>query len=1058
MKNKMQNGINRREFLKYSAFLGSSFLFLNSSLLSLIKAEQTKILYNLSKPENIIYSVCLQCNTGCGIKVKNLNGIVLKIDGNPYSPWTLFPHINYETSQEEVAKLDGAICPKGQSGFQTLYDPYRIVKVLKRAGKRGENKWKTIPFEQAIDEIVQGGYLFKEVQGEETRYVEGLKDIYALRNPDVAKEMATDISKIWKKKMTVDEFKKKHKDYLNTLIDPNHPDLGPKNNQFVYMWGRKKGGRSDFAKRFFSTFGSINTHGHTTVCQGSLYFTSKAMSEQFIDNHFTGGEKFYWQADTENSKFILFIGANLFEANYGPSNRSVRLMENIVSGKTKIAVIDPRFSKLASKAYKWIPIEPGKDAPFGLGMIRWIIENERYDKKYLENSNKAASKIDKEPTFCNATWLVKIENGEPKAFLRASEIGLIEKEIRKNSDGKEYEHDLLIVSKNGKFYAFDPNDENNPQEGDLFVSTRIKNIEVKSALQILKEEAFKRTINEYAKEAGVSSDDIVEMAKEFTNYGKSAAIDIHRGVSQHTNGFYNVFTFYALNLLIGNYDWKGGMIKLSAYDAIGKKANKPYNLSKMLKEKIEPFGISIIRHNSKYEETTLFEGYPAKRNWYPMASDIYQEIIPSIGDAYPYPIKALFLYMGSPTYSLPRGDKCAQILSDTNKVPLFFTSDIIIGTTSIFADYIFPDLSYLERWEFHGSHPNISSKSQPIRQPAVAPLTETVQVFQEEIPLSFEAVLLKIAEKLNMPNFGKNALGEGFDLIKPEDFYLRMVANVAYGEKEDGSESVPDASPAEIEIFKKARRHLPKTVYDEERWRKIVGNDLWKKVIFVLNRGGRFQDYEKSYDGDYVANKYGKLINMYQEKTQSFKNAITGKNLKGYPTYYPIQTLKGENINNDGYPFKLITNRTILMTKSRTITNYYLLQILQENFILINPEDAKKINLKDGDKVKVVSSDNSNGLLHLPNLFTKSIIGKVKLSETIKPGVITFYLGYGHWATGAEDATVDGKTIKGDKRRATGIHCNSVFKLEPYLKNTALLDPVGASVSFYDSYVNLVKI
>ena len=73
--------------------------------------------------------------------------------------------------------MDGSLCPKGQAGIQALYDPYRLVKVLKRAGKRGENKWKTIPFDEALKEIVEGGDLFGEGR------VDGLKDICALRDP-----------------------------------------------------------------------------------------------------------------------------------------------------------------------------------------------------------------------------------------------------------------------------------------------------------------------------------------------------------------------------------------------------------------------------------------------------------------------------------------------------------------------------------------------------------------------------------------------------------------------------------------------------------------------------------------------------------------------------------------------------------------------------------------------------------------------------------------------------------------------------------------------------------
>jgi tetrathionate reductase subunit A len=44
---------------------------------------------------------------------------------------------------------------------------------------------------------------------------------------------------------------------------------------------------------------------------------------------------------------------------------------------------------------------------------------------------------------------------------------------------------------------------------------------------------------------------------------------MHRGVSQHTNGFYNVMAWYVLNCLIGNVDHAGGMIRGGTYDRMG---------------------------------------------------------------------------------------------------------------------------------------------------------------------------------------------------------------------------------------------------------------------------------------------------------------------------------------------------------------------------------------------------------------------------------------------------------------------------------------------------------
>ena len=101
--------------------------------------------------------------------------------------------------------------------------------------------------------------------------------------------------------------------------------------------------------------------------------------------------------------------------------------------------------------------------------------------------------------------------------------------------------------------------------------------------------------------------------------------------------------------------------------------------------------------------------------WWPLSSDIYEETLPSIGDRYPYPVKALFSCMAAPTYALPAGQTNIAVLADLDALPLYFASDILVGPTSAYADYVFPDLSYLERWEMLGSHPNMVARVQPIR-------------------------------------------------------------------------------------------------------------------------------------------------------------------------------------------------------------------------------------------------------------------------------------------------------------------------------------------------------
>ena len=158
-------GLSRRDFVKFStiaggttaAFLGGLPGFSQLVKLRAQSNEGSNFDYTLLDPTNQLYSVCLQCNTGCGIKVKLLDGVAAKIEGNPFHPMTMYPHIPYETPVSELGTVEGAICPKGQAGIQSVYDPYRLASVLKRkpGTRRGANEWETISFEQAIEEVVE---------------------------------------------------------------------------------------------------------------------------------------------------------------------------------------------------------------------------------------------------------------------------------------------------------------------------------------------------------------------------------------------------------------------------------------------------------------------------------------------------------------------------------------------------------------------------------------------------------------------------------------------------------------------------------------------------------------------------------------------------------------------------------------------------------------------------------------------------------------------------------------------------------------------------------------
>ena len=129
-----------------------------------------------------------------------------------------------------------------------------------------------------------------------------------------------------------------------------------------------------------------------------------------------------------------------------------------------------------------------------------------------------------------------------------------------------------------------------------------------------------------------------------------------------------------------------------------------------------------------------------------------------------------------------------------------------------------------------------------------------------------------------------------------------------------------------------------------------------------------------------------------------------------------------------GFDFTLITYKTISQTKSRTIGNYWLDALMPENFIEMAAADALRLKLMAGDKVKVVSASNEEGMWDLGAGQKRPMIGKVRVIEGLRPGVVAFSLGHGHWANGAGAMVIDGVALPGDARRATGIHANAAMR------------------------------
>lgn len=1040
--------ISRRNLLKSGVMAGAGALLGSEGTRLLAAIQQASpdggASYDLAQPENILYSQCLQCNTQCTVKAKIQDGLLVKIDGNPYSPMNLQPHLSYDLAPGSAARVDGHVCPKGQSGVQSIYDPYRIRMVLKRNGPRGSRRWKAIPFNQAIREITEGGQLFADI-GENT-HVPGFKEVFALKDAGLAKAMAKDVADLRGGKMTLEDFKAKHRDNLDVLIDPDHPDLGPKNNQFVFQGGRIGPDREMFAKRFtFGGIGSVNWYAHTTICEQAhhvAFLWSTAQWDQ-LDGSWNKGTN-HMKPDYTKAEFVIFWGTGYTEANFGPTPMGPQVSQAIVDGKLKIAVVDPRLSKTAAKGW-WIPVAPGGDLALALGMLRSIIERRRYDEPFLRNANKAAAKDSGEKSWSNAAWLVNAETGK---LVRAKDAGV----------GGENQFVVLV---GGRPVAVSPGDDKTSVVGDLDVDTSLGEIKVKSGFRALKDSVFAHDLAYYAEKCGVDQATIEELAREFTAHGKKAAIDFYRGPIKVTYGYYAAQAIIALNLLIGNIDHAGGFASGGgAWDAMGGKPGKPFDIAAMHPGALKPFGVKLTRESSgSYESSTLFkrDGYPAKRPWFPFTDDVYQEIIPAAHAGYPYPIKILWLHYGTPALSCPAGHLQIKMLQDTARIPLFISTDIVLGETSMFADYVFPDIAYLERWgNPMGTSPVTLSKTTKIRQPVAAPVPEIVEVEGEKMPISMDAVMIAVGQQLKAPGYGKDGLGAGWDFKRPEQLYLKMVANVAWGDKE--GDAVPEADQDAKALFLKARRHLPAGVFEPEKWQAAVGKE-WSRVITVLNHGGRFEEADKANGDAFQRHTWGKLMNLYVEPVGAAKNSVTGAMLSGVPIFQEMSSFDGKSVTYGAeYDLTLFTYKDIFGGQSRTVGNYAgQMALMPENFVYLNAVDARRLGLADYDTVRLLSPT-FDGTFEIVPGEVVAVEGKIKVVQGIRPGSVAVSWSYGHWAYGAKDMTVDGKLVKGEAARAKGLVPNPAMAVDGYLKDVCLTDPIAGDSAFGGSRIKLVKV
>lgn len=220
----------------------------------------------------------------------------------------------------------GALCAKGLSAVKWVYNPNRLKYPLLRTGKKGEGRFRRISWEKAINIISERLLEIKERHGPE--YI------------------------IFVKGQACGWFNLYHQlfaRFIHAIGSPNFSWWGPSVCFFPQL------------------FYHICTYG------GGRYATPDYENADLIIEWFTGGGP-----EGAARRFPEYSNISL------RSNPYV-IIERIQKG-AKLVVINPQFIPIAAngRVYKWLPIRPGTDSALALAMINVIIEEQIYDKEFVE--------------------------------------------------------------------------------------------------------------------------------------------------------------------------------------------------------------------------------------------------------------------------------------------------------------------------------------------------------------------------------------------------------------------------------------------------------------------------------------------------------------------------------------------------------------------------------------------------------------------------------------------------------------------------------------------------
>lgn len=856
------------------------------------------------------FSRCFTCNNICGVRVRvdEASDRILRVAGNPYcevnaggAPLPLETPVKecYQRLTGDAGLTHRATtCGKGASAVASVDDPRRVTQVLKRVGKRGAGQWKSIPYEQAIREIVEGGDLFGEGP------VEGLR---AIRR-------------------------------LDELVLPQAPEFGSKANQLFATFNEEDTLRGNLYARFFrSAFGTVNLGTKHAYCGAGVGIGFALGIGPEIS---AGANDIDWNA----FEYGLFIGTSPGAAGASLNRLGRAIADARVERKVSYTCVDPilRTTVASDTQAQWLGIKPGTDSAFLYALVKIMLARGWFDAKFLSLTSAEAAKAAGEVNHSNATHLVVADPAHPAfgAFAVAKDFGL---------GGEE-----PVVVAGGKLAS-----SRQAGRGELLVEAsyadaRGQRVRLATSLALLKREADKFSLEQYSARCGIEVDDIVEVARKLSHHGRKAAVVTNTGNHNHDAVMVG-WLIAILNNLIAAHDAKGGAI-YGAGGIFGMEG--AYDLGQV-ESGVDTEGVINACRAGRYEDSSEYKRkVAARQNPYP-ASHVWRSMVPEYSgtnaaeqltcqaNGEPYRAKALINWRSNVLYSAASISPAVEAnLADPRALPLFVAIDAHMNETNRYADYFIPDRVMYEEY---GCDRTWGAFMLGVAAGAPVVTPRTVKNARGE-HVCMEQFLIDVALALGLPGFGKAAIptadGRKVDLLSFEDWHARYLANVAVQCAKLPPVSAEDREWAGLE-------------YAMQPLRARLSAPEAAKVEALLSRGGYYEQDDR-YDGQFIKGGGGKFLQFYNAAMLDLRHCHSGERYPAIPVLREARFWNGQAWSElwpqRDFPL-LFSNYKPSSRSGYSVAYARCVEIAPSNFVYMNVETAQGLGLKSGDKVRVISGN-----------------------------------------------------------------------------------------------------